>query len=496
MLNILLLLAGPSPFFNKEEYPFPKPLIEINGKTMIEHVLDNLNTIQEEKRFIFVINTEDCTKYHLDNIVKILTNHQCEIVYVEKKTQGAICSALLAIDLIDSNDPLIIANPDQLIDHNLNHLLLHFYEREADAGVAVFETIHPRWSYVRLNEKHEILEAAEKRTISKQAVAGFYYFSKGSDFVLASMKSIQKASHVGGVYYVAPVLNELILEGKNLIAYPLPTSRYHTFYSPQKIEEYQKNHSKSKEEHLYVVIPMAGAGSRFEKAGYALPKPFIDVDGKPMIAQVMDNLKIAHAKYILLVREEHIQKHPEIISWLETTYPVDIIPIDKLTEGTACTLLYAREQINNDVPLLIANCDQLIDMNIQDFIHDAFKRGLDGSILTFNDSKKDPKWSFAKINNRGFVIEVQEKKPISSHATVGIYFFSKGKDFVNSTIDMIARNDRINNEFYTCPTYNYVIAEGKKIGIYEIPFETMHGIGTPEDLQNYLKKNLCTASSH
>lgn len=139
---------------------------------------------------------------------------------------------------------------------------------------------------------------------------------------------------------------------------------------------------------------------------------------------------------------------------------------------------------------MIANSDQIVDISITDFIDDCLNRKLDGSILTFLDKELNPKWSFAKINSKELVIEVKEKEAISEHATVGIYMFSRGEDFVNGAIDMIIENDRVNNEFYTCPVYNYIIKENKRIGIYDINAEAMHGIGTPEDLNNYLKNNI------
>lgn len=238
---------------------------------------------------------------------------------------------------------------------------------------------------------------------------------------------------------------------------------------------------------INIVIPMAGQGSRFAKAGYEKPKPFIDVDGKPMIVRVLENLAYPDARYILIARHEHMKKEAELVKQIEKEFNAIFIPIDKLTEGTACTVLYARKYINNDEPLLIANSDQIVDMNIADFINDCKDRNLDGSILTFIDHYKDPKWSFAKLDENSLVTEVKEKVVISEFATVGIYLYSRGKDFVDASIDMIIENDRVNNEFYTCPTYNYAIKEGSKIGIYNIEFEQMHGIGTPEDLNLYLE---------
>lgn len=240
---------------------------------------------------------------------------------------------------------------------------------------------------------------------------------------------------------------------------------------------------------MNIVIPMAGAGSRFSKAGFQKPKPFIDVDGKPMIVRVLENLAYANARYILLARQEHMDAEAGLVRDIERDFNAIFIPIQELTEGTACTLLYARQHINTEAPLLIANSDQIVDLRIADFLDDCQQRQLDGSILTFIDENRDPKWSFAKIDSTGLVTEVQEKKAISEYATVGIYLYSRGSDFVNAAIDMIVRRERVNNEYYTCPTYNYAIRAGKKIGIYNIAAAAMHGIGTPEDLASYLALN-------
>lgn len=238
---------------------------------------------------------------------------------------------------------------------------------------------------------------------------------------------------------------------------------------------------------INIVIPMAGLGSRFASVGYEKPKPFIDVNGKPMIVRVLENLNYPNSNFILIARKEHLEREKLLVQQIKEEYNVTFLGIDKLTEGTACTVLHARKYINNDLPLLIANSDQIVDISISKFIDDCFERNLDGSILTFKDYELNPKWSFAKLDNNGLVIEVKEKEPISEFATVGIYLFNKGSEFVNSAIDMIIENDRVNNEFYTCPVYNYLIKNRAKIGIYNIEPSGMHGIGTPEDLALYLK---------
>ena len=236
---------------------------------------------------------------------------------------------------------------------------------------------------------------------------------------------------------------------------------------------------------------MAGQGSRFIKAGYKTPKPFIDIRGTTLIELVLKNLIINDAQYLLLARSEHLDAESKTVKRIKDNFNVKFIPVDKLTEGAACTVLHAHKLINNDTPLLLANSDQYIEADIGDYINDCNHRNLDGSILTFIDSDRDPKWSFARINSEKLVEEVKEKEPISEFATTGLYYFSKGKFFVEAAIDMIVANDRVNGEFYTCPTYNYCIASGQRIGIYNINANNMHGLGTPDDLNSFIKSGLC-----
>jgi len=236
---------------------------------------------------------------------------------------------------------------------------------------------------------------------------------------------------------------------------------------------------------MKILIPMAGEGSRFAKEGYQFPKPLIDVNGKPMIQRVVENLDF-DAEYIFLVRKQHIQKYEGLEGTLNqiTNHKTKIVEVDGLTEGAACTALLARDFINNDDDLLIANSDQIIEYEQENF--NALKNltNVDGIVFTFN--AVHPKWSFIKVNSRGFGIEVAEKNPISNIATCGIYWYRKGSDYVKYSEQMIQKNIKVNNEFYIAPVYNQLIQDNKTL----IPFyvHKMHGIGTPEDLKSYLRK--------
>ena len=233
---------------------------------------------------------------------------------------------------------------------------------------------------------------------------------------------------------------------------------------------------------MNVLIPMAGAGSRFEKAGYTFPKPLIDVRGKPMIQWVVDNLNV-EAKYIFIVQQSHFEKY-NLKETLSNFCPNnEIIQIDGITEGAACTTLLAKQYIDRDEPLIIANSDQFVEWTSDEFIYSCSASDLDANILTFNSTH--PKWSYAKLNDLGFVTEVAEKKPISDLATVGIYYWRKGSDYVKYTEQMIDKNIRVNSEFYVCPVFNEAIQDNKKVRTYNI--DKMWGLGTPEDLEHFLK---------
>jgi len=239
---------------------------------------------------------------------------------------------------------------------------------------------------------------------------------------------------------------------------------------------------------INIVIPMAGKGFRFMEAGYTFPKPLIGIKDKTMIEVVISNLKSIHNhRFIFIAQKEHCQKY-DIYNVLKraTNDKFELIQISGITEGAACTVLLASNYINNDDDLLIANSDQYIDIKIDDFINKSRDSKSDGVIMTFKSSH--PKWSYARADESGRILETAEKRVISNSATVGIYYFKKGSDFVSGAQSMIHKNIRHNNEFYVCPVFNELIITGKNIFTHDIGAESMHGLGTPEDLNLFMQK--------
>lgn len=238
---------------------------------------------------------------------------------------------------------------------------------------------------------------------------------------------------------------------------------------------------------LNIVIPMAGRGKRFADVGYLIPKPLIPIHGRPMTQVVIENLRPSQPhRFIFLILRDHANDF-QFDDYLQKWVPdCEIIFVESVTEGAACTVLLARDWINSDDPLMIANCDQWVDLQIDDYLTAMDFASADGLIMTM--WADDPKWSFARLNSRGEVTEVVEKKVISNEATVGIYNFRRGRDFVRAAETMIGSNLRVNNEFYVAPTYNQLIAEGQKVVVFNVGKEDqgMYGLGIPADLEKFL----------
>lgn len=237
---------------------------------------------------------------------------------------------------------------------------------------------------------------------------------------------------------------------------------------------------------LNIVVPMAGRGSRFVNAGYKMPKPLIDIHGHPMIEYVTKNIKPnCEHRFIYICQQEHLEKF-NLAKELERMSPgCAIVTVDHITEGAACTVLLAEKYIDNDDAMMIANSDQFVDTDINEYL--SAMCDYDGLIMTM--PANDPKWSYIKYDENGFVTMVREKEVISNQATVGIYNYKHGSDFVKYAHQMIDKNIRVNNEFYVAPVYNEMIEAGKKLVFCDVG-EKMYGLGTPDDLDIFKNTSL------
>lgn len=235
---------------------------------------------------------------------------------------------------------------------------------------------------------------------------------------------------------------------------------------------------------LKIVIPMAGEGKSYQRAGYSFPKPLVDVEGKPMIQHIVENINV-DGQFIFVVLKEHYERY-NLKYLLNLIAPgCAIVQLDKPTQGAAFSVLAAEALFNNEYPLVIANSDQVIEWNSNEFFYAMAADGCDGGVVTFESTH--PKWSYVRTGENGLVIEAAEKKPISNQATTGIYYFSQGREFSRYIRQMIQKGITTNNEYYVCPVFNEYIEDHKKIRTF--PIEKMWSFSTPEDLEEFLQNH-------
>jgi len=241
---------------------------------------------------------------------------------------------------------------------------------------------------------------------------------------------------------------------------------------------------------IEIVIPMAGEGSRFREKGYPEPKPLIPIFGRPMVDWVVENLRPAEAphRFTFLCRKGHLENTPLAANLKWLCPDGQVLQVPETTQGAACTVLLATEKLDLTQPLVVANVDQWLGTSLDPFFAYAQSSGVDGLILTF--PAQETKWSYARTDEGRRVTEVAEKKVISEHATVGIYYFRQGSLFVDAAQQMIRNEVRTNGEFYLCPVFNELVRAGKRVEIFPIPAYHMHGLGTPEDLEQFVRWSL------
>ena len=238
MITVLVPMAGDDRLFREAGYPFAKPMVEIAGRALIEHAFDGLRSIPNA-RFIFIIRKQDDLRFYLRDVLQLMAPGSI-VIRADGETAGAACTALLAIDYLLNDDELLIANADQVLRTDLPAVLEEFRARELDGGTITFDSVHPRWSFVKTDAEGLVVEAAEKRPISRNATAGVYYFRRGADLAEAAQASIRKGASVDGLFFVCPTFNELILQQKRIGIWPIARDDYISLATPRAVEEYEQ----------------------------------------------------------------------------------------------------------------------------------------------------------------------------------------------------------------------------------------------------------------
>jgi len=235
-MNILILAAGQSKF-DAHDGSYPLCLAEFDGVPLIERLICACSKLSNAN-FCVALREQDIRQYHLDNVVSILAP-EAKILRISEDTRGAACTALLAIGSIDNEEELLILNGNEILDEDFSVIISNFRDRQLDVGTVTFSSIHPRYSYVRLNSEGLVIEAAEKNPISRNATVGFYWFSCGKDFVRAVQNMIRKKSTVNDLFYISPALNELVLEQSRIGTYAVDSHKYHPLKTERQLIQFE-----------------------------------------------------------------------------------------------------------------------------------------------------------------------------------------------------------------------------------------------------------------
>ncbi len=238
MTNILILAAGRIQVNPNIERTYPVCLSELNGISLIEKIIDNLKEIKN-CNYSFALGSDDISEFHLDDICKLLIP-ESQITVIPNHTMGSACSALLAACSLVQSQPLLIVSANELVTHKFNPILQDFYQRKLDAGTIVFRSVHPRYSYVKLDGKGLVTQVAQQSPISKFATAGVFWYDKTSDFINSAKSVIRKGATTNGQFYLAPVFNELILQQKKIGVVEIDKSCYIPLKTVKQIQQYEQ----------------------------------------------------------------------------------------------------------------------------------------------------------------------------------------------------------------------------------------------------------------
>jgi dTDP-glucose pyrophosphorylase len=238
-MKTILLAAGGSDAYADAGYYYPKNLIEIAGRPVIEHVIEALGDAARDQQLLAMVRRDENMRFHTGRVVRLV--EPTATVLEAENTSGAACTALLAIEHIVEDEPLLLVNGDQVILDDVAGTVAGFGDRGLDGGVIVFEGVHPRWSYVRIDDAGIVIEASEKRPISRLATAGAYWFARGRDFVDCAMAMIRKDASVGGAFYVCPTINEMVLRNRRVGIHPIDRARYHSLHDPQALAAFEQH---------------------------------------------------------------------------------------------------------------------------------------------------------------------------------------------------------------------------------------------------------------
>ena len=505
-MQIIIPMAGTGQRFLDAGHSSSKPLIEVDGKPIIEHVID---LFPNESNFIFICNKEHL---RLSDMRKILENlaPSCRILPIDSHKKGPVYTVLQALNYIDDKDEAIVNYCDFSKYWNYSDFLKHTHVRNADGAISAYKGFHPhmlgstQYAFIR-DDKQWLTEIREKRPFTSNrmeeyASDGTYYFKRGSYIKKYFKMLMEKDININGEYYISMAYNLLKSDGLKVSIYEI--QHMLQWGTPEDLEEYGKwsryfrdivDPARAKPHRCKGInlIPLAGAGKRFNLGGYSQPKPLIEVSGKPMVIQAAHSLPPSE-KYVFVCRKEHVQKYGLDSVITGEFASAEIVELDDLTEGQACTCQLGLANQDQDSPLLIGASDNGFIWDGQKYQNLIKDKSIDAVVWSFRrhpSSMRNPEsYGWIRVDENDTVLEVSVKKPISDkpyedHAITGAFFFRKARYFLEAFEKLRQKNIRVNNEFYVDSVINEIVRSGLKVRVFEV--DNYICWGSPDDLKTY-----------
>jgi NDP-sugar pyrophosphorylase family protein len=500
-------MSGVGDRFIKAGYSRPKPLIVIDGKPIIEHVCD---LFPGEPKFTFICNSKHLKETDIREVL-LSIRPNATIVEIPNHKKGPVYAVHLIEALIEDEEEVIVNYCDFGTYWVYEDFLKHTRERNADGALPAYKRFHPHmlgatnYAFMR-DDKQWMLEIKEKEPFTNNrmdeyASNGTYYFKKGKFVKKYFNELMLKDINLNGEYYVSLIYNLMVQDGLKVSIYDV--QHMLQWGTPQDVEEYNSwskyfrnacNETIKSEaiNDSITLIPLAGRGSRFTLAGYNDPKPLIEVSGKPMIVQAANSIPNSQ-NHIFVTLQEHLDNYP-LEKVLKNEFPNSkIIAINEVTEGQAITCGLGLKNVSVNTSLLIAATDNGIIYDKEKYQNLIEVENVDAIIFTFRhhvSSKINPQmYGWVKTDDSDNAIGVSVKIPISEnpyndHAIVGAFYFKKVAYFNKALENLLAKDIRINGEYYVDSLMGELIELGLKVKVFEI--DDYICWGTPNDYETFV----------
>lgn len=505
-MQIVIPMSGVGQRFINAGYEVPKPLIEIDGKPIIEHVV---NMFPGETNIIFICNDVHLRETNMKEILKKIAPTS-KIIEVAREKKGPVYAVSQIYDLISDDEEVIVNYCDFGCYWDYEDFLKHTRNRNADGAVPAYKGFHPHmlgttnYAFMR-DENQWMLQIKEKEPFTNNrmqeyASSGTYYFKKGSYVKKYFQQLMDRNINLNGEYYVSLVYNLMKEDNLKISIYEI--QHMLQWGTPEDVEEYlpwsnyfklilNEDKKEVKQKNSINLIPLAGKGIRFFQEGYKDPKPLILVSGKPMIIQATNYLPKSE-EFVFVCLQEHLEKYPNLEKEIKKTYENAIIRVDENPKGQASSCEVGISEVDLEAPLLIAACDNGMIWNKENYEELLANEEIDAIVWTFRNhisAKLNPQmygWVKTDVNNYVEYVSVKKQiseNPYQDHAIVGTFYYRKAKYFIDALERMYAKEIKVNGEYYADSTVNELVEMGLRVKVFEV--DSYICWGTPNDLRTF-----------